>query len=155
MKKIFSIITILGVFAVSSVSAQYQTPRFGTAPNQDNTYRAMTLGLRIINDTAGTTTDTFTVRPSTFDNHIYLTVKDSVAIAANVTGSFLEDQLLVTINNTAGANHKVYFTGVGGAATNWQLSSSGASIALTASKRATIYFIFDGTAWVEQYRMVQ
>jgi hypothetical protein len=155
MKKILTIAALIIGFSATCL-AQHTTPRFGTAPNQDNTYRGMTLGLVYAQDTLGATTDTVLINLDKFTNHVSVTLKDSCVLAfRTVASNWFGDQLTVLINNTAGASHFVNFLGWSGYAsgsTQWRMAAAGTKISPVASKTAILRFFFDGVKWVEAGR---
>lgn len=147
MKKFLTIISTLLLVTIA-VSAQSTTPRFGITAGQDNTGRV--LNYRWYNPTDAAGADTVNLAPRAYSTVIKYSAVDSLAFDVTSTAScYAGDHLRFMVTNSSGSGHLVKFIG-----SNWQLSSSG-NITLTASKRATIDFIFDGTYWVETGRMVQ
>jgi hypothetical protein len=149
MKKILLILST--VLTGACCVAQSAAPRYGATPHSDNTGRVLNYKYKAIADTAGTTTDTLNLYPSGWENDYRLALTDSCALSCNTSNSYYGDQLLLDIENTTGAGHRVYFS-YGAWST---LPSAGAYITLASGKKAYILFRFNGTAWVEQYRMVQ
>lgn len=124
-------------------------PRWGTGVNQDNTGRILTYRYLLATDATGA--DTVKLAPRAFSTIIQYSAVDSLSFSlSNVTQCYIGDELQVLVTNSSGSGHLVKFVGTG-----WQFGSSGASITLTASKRANIAFIYDGIYWVEQSRLVQ
>lgn len=118
-------------------------------PNQDNTFRQLTN--RYYSPVDGTGADTISLFPQAFNTVIQYTATDSLAFqVTNLSKSYIGDQMTFLVLNSSGSGHQVKFVG-----SNWQVGSGGASISLTSGKRATIFFIFDGTYWLEQARTVQ
>lgn len=147
MKKI----VFLSLFvAMASVAlAQNTVPRYGIATNQDNTGRVMTWKYLKPTDAAGA--DTVKLFPKAYTTVVQFTALDSLAFnVTNLAQSYVGDELEFIVTNIAGSGHLVKFVG-----SNWQMGSGGAAITLTASKRANIFFVFDGTFWVENSRLVQ
>ena len=143
MKKfIFSIIAIL---AVTFVSAQSTSPRFGTAKNQDNTYRALTLGATTV-----TPTSTLVTLPAQTKFTNIVTVAStslSPTFTANVSSSYLGDQMKVLVAaNSAGTRTITLSTNLIGTATTQTVE---------ASKKASFTFLFDGSKWIETSRCVE
>lgn len=156
MKKILLAAVSLCLLTVTALG-QSSTPRYGTSPTQDNTFRNLSLKKVVIADTAGSTTDTIQILPSKFSNNYQLTVTDSVALSVqSLSSSYYSDRISLVVENTSGANHIVYFTnasykGVSG----WSMKTADMKISLSSGKRAFVQFYFDGTAWVEEYEIVQ
>lgn len=146
MKNILTLL-VLTAFALCA-KAQSSTPRFGTTPNQDNTGRSLTY--KYITKTDATGADTLRITTNAYVTIVKATVVDSLAFAPILTKAYAGDKLEFLITNSAGSGHLAKFVGA-----NWQVGTGGASLALTASKRATISFEFDGTYWVERCRTVQ
>jgi hypothetical protein len=100
-------------------------------------------------DAAGA--DTVNIFPRAYQTLIQYTATDSLAFAiSSLSQSYIGDQITLTVLNIAGSGHQVKFIG-----SNWQFGSGGAAMALTASKRASITFMFDGVYWLEQSRLAQ
>lgn len=147
MKKLLLFASFL-VFATVSF-AQNTTPRFGNAKNQDNTGRVATWRYITPTDAAGA--DTVKLLPHSYTTIVQYTAADSLAFnVTSLANCYVGDELQFLVTNVSGSGHQVKFVG-----SNWQVGSGGASITLTASKRANINFIFDGTYWVETSRLVQ
>lgn len=164
MKKIFSLSFLVALVAIlassfatpavlpSTSPVKVDTaiiPRWGTGANNDNTGRVLTWRYLLATDAAGA--DTVKLAPRAFSTTIQYSAVDSLAFSlSSLTQCYIGDELQVLITNSSGSGHLVKFVGTG-----WQFGSSGASITLTASKRANIAFVYDGIYWVEQSRLVQ
>jgi hypothetical protein len=147
MKKVLQL--ILAIAFVLPAVAQHTTPRFGTVAGDDNTGRILTYRYATVTDAAGA--DTVKLAPRAWTTIIQYTATDSLAFSVpTLTNSYVGDEITVLVTNSSGSGHLVKFVG-----SNWQVGSGGASLALTASKRANITFVFDGVTWVEQSRLVQ
>ena len=116
---------------VNKTLAQSNAPRFGTALGQDNTFRPLTLGVKELADTAGSTIDTVTFvsslsqRGSIFDMNVKLTLTDSCVLAISSDGnSRYGDRMHLIIANTSGANHKVKFLGYSGLTSQWLMNAA-------------------------------
>lgn len=158
MKKLFALLIALFAVTVCSynANAQHTSPRFGTAPNQDKTFRNLTNGYHVIADTAGSTKDTLRITPRVFSNNVVVTVKDSCVLGIYSVGdAFVGDRLTVTLQNTSGSNHFVEFLNVSGLSSYWGMSSTGTKISLTSAKSATLTFYFDGALWNEVSRSIR
>lgn len=131
-----------------SASAQSLTPRFGTKPNQDNTFRAMTLHAFTVPDS--TLGDSISIIPTAFDNYY----TDSVSSTYNGTFKFgavnttqLHQYDHVTITAIGASGNTVTFSAVG-----WKTAGTAT---LSSHGRAVLTFIFDGVYLVEKSRVVQ
>lgn len=148
MKKFLFISFVLGVL---TALAQYTTPRFGITPGDDNTGRVLTYNF--VGTAEATGPDTIKIAPNAYETLVRPsgTIKDSLKInVTNITRCRVGDRLTCVFQNSSGSGHKIVFIG-----SNFQFSSSGATITLVTLKRATITFIFDGVTWVEVSRVVQ
>lgn len=142
MKKIFSIVLL---FACVNTFAQSTSPRYGTAPNTDNTYRLMTNGFVALTDTVGA--DSVAIAPKYFNNVYKITLLDSFCLKQPVvTKCFAGDQLTL-IATAASGTPKLKFNG-----SNW-IGTGTAT--LSTGLRSVITFIFDGAKWVEKSRVTQ
>ena len=157
MFKKISLIAIASVLACSFTSdAQSTSPRFGTASNQDKTFRSVALYLTEIEDTAGSTTDTVTISPNGYCGHVIMTVTDSAVLSIrSVATSYLGDNFTITLQNTSGSGHFVDFLGYSVLATKWGMASTGTKISLASGLTATLKFYFDGTTWNEVSRSIR
>ena len=139
-----NLIVIIALFIGVSVSAQSTSPRFGTAKNQDNTYRVLTLKKAAIVDAAGN--DTVSVVPSAYMSYVTCDAVDSVTVKiGSVASSYFGDNLQLIVSGTSGK--KVKFIGS-------NLLTAGTAT-LSSNGRAVITFVFDGAKWVESARVVQ
>jgi hypothetical protein len=95
--------------------------------------------------------DTTTVVPKNYHTEVSIPILvDSISIkVTNTANSYYGDELCVCIINSSSGT-KVKF--IGG---TFEVGSGTSVITLTASKRANIKFVFDGTKWVEVSRLVQ
>lgn len=155
MKKIITLMFLLGTF-ISGVSAQGSypgRPMFGTAPNQDNTGRALTYGYAAIGDTVGSTVDTILIIPNNYNKVYMCTVADSAVIAIKGLSTSFTGSFITIIMEGKSTSQWIKFLGYSGLATQWVTSNT--KISPAASKRAIITFFCDGTAWIECYRFVQ
>ncbi len=154
--KIISIVAFL--FAISfTVKAQHTypgIPLYGTAANQDRTYRSLQIGTAsIVNTTVGSI-DTITLIPgfvsgagAVFHKNYFLTVSDTAVLAikdvsSSYTGSTMS--LFITSPNT---NSLVKFLGYSGFATQWALDSAGTSYLPTQSHYLIMNFVCTGSKW--------
>lgn len=144
MKKlIFALIAI--AFSLS-VEAQTATPRFGTSKNQDNTYRAMTLGTL-------TVTPTSTMVTVFSNNKFYslttvATTSISPTFTANVANAYLADQMDILVTANATGTRTITL------GTNF-IANAVSTQTLAASKQALFRFVFDGSKYVEVGRSIQ
>ena len=146
MKNILILFSAL--FFVASASAQVATPRTGTGPNNDNTYRAMTQNWKVVTDAAGN--DTAKLNLNAYKTIVKIALVDSVSINFTpITRCYAGDEVQFLVKNSAGGT-KVKFVG-----SNVEGDSGIGSLTLTASKRANVIFTFDGTTWLEKSRVVQ
>ena len=147
MKKIIllSFIFALG-FSINS-EAQNTVPRYGITPNADNTGRVLTYAFTAITDKAGK--DSFTIAANAFQTNYIATVADSVAYLGNVTNCYAGDHITFVFIKAAGTGTALFLGG------NFKTSTASVRVSLTANKRTTIDFIFDGTYWLETSRVTQ
>lgn len=148
MKNIFLLVALtLGI--TFSTSAQSTLPRTGNSVSVDNTYRGLQQKYRAVTDAAGL--DTVNLNLNAFHTLVRVSLTDSVAFAfPTISNCFYGDKVTITVINSAGGV-AVRFAGA-----NVQcVSALPSRLAITASKRANITFIFDGTTWVEQSRLAQ
>ena len=98
-----------------------------------------------------TTQNTTIIVPKHYHTEISIpSLTDSTNIrVSNTANSYYGDELCVRIINTS-TGTKVKF--IGG---TFEFGSGTSVMTLTASKRANIKFVFDGTKWVEVSRLVQ
>lgn len=141
MKKIFLLALFVSFAAIAM--AQSTSPRFGTAKNQDNTFRILTNAYTTATDAAGA--DSTTVNPAAFNSIIRVALTDSLTFRNPVvTRSFAGDQL--TIVATGASGNRVKFTG-----SNWV---SAGTATLSSGGSAVITFVFNGSKWAERSRSV-
>lgn len=141
MKKI---LVVLSVLFTTVAFSQSTSPRWGTTPNKDNSYRGLQLKKITVTDEAGA--DTVNVAPNAYSSLVMVASLDSLTLGSpTVTKCFLGDELTLLITGTSG--DKVKFTG-----SNWV--SSGTAT-LSSGLKAVIKFVFDGAKWVEASRVVQ
>jgi hypothetical protein len=153
MKKILLIASFVAVIATTF--AQTTTPRTGTKKNQDNTYRGLDIKYVDVNKDA-TGLDTITLNPSAFHTMVYFdSLVDSVAFKiGSITPAYFGDKLEFHFTNSSSGKVVRWAGG------NWDpatvtIGSQGGAVYLTASKKATVVFHFDGRKWVEAYRTIQ
>lgn len=147
---------VLMFVASTNGYAQKTYPRFGTASNQDNTYRGLTNSLVYVADTGGATVDTLTILPSTYTNFVDVTLKDSCVLAFKSIGnSFYGDEIIVNIHATAGSGKFINFLGYSKLASKWGMASTGTKISVATSSTATLTFVFDGVLWNEKSRVIR
>lgn len=146
MKKIFSLLVLVSIFFCAT--AQNTVPRFGITPDADNTGRVLTYKLYAPTDVAGK--DSFTVAANAFQTYVVpSTIVDSVVFLGNVTNCYLGDHVTFCFAKGANAGTVLFLGG------NWLLGTASTRMALTANKKSTIDFIFNGTKWVETGRLTQ
>lgn len=115
--------------------------RFGTASDQDTTGRTLTYAL--LSPAYAATIALVVNAFKTFCQYALLT--GALTTTANTTGNYIGDTL-VCLFLADGTNRTVTFsTGFAPSAT----------LVVTASKRASCSFVWDGTAWVETGRAIQ
>lgn len=141
MKKVFLILAC--ALTVSIATAQSTTPRQGNL---------ITLKIAT-NDAAGADTIKFTptewrtiLSPSS-------TITDTLCyMIKDISRCHLGDEIVCSVTNSSGSGNKIKFVGF---AYPFAVSGSDTVIALTASKRAVIKFMFNGATWVETSKIVQ
>lgn len=144
MKRLFSIIFL---FSLSfSVIGQHTTPRFGTAPNQDNTGRVLTYNYQTYTFVSGV--DSLKLVPNAFETFVNAgAMTDSLTIKfSNVKSSYVGDQVTI-YGSGSGASRKLKFD-----PTN---CSVGVTLTAASSKYVSIKFVFDGAKWIEVSRFTQ
>jgi len=146
MKKLILFLSFMFALAINS-NAQNVVPRYGITPNADNTGRVLTYAYAAVTDKAGK--DSITVNANAFQTNYINTVTDSVAFIANVTNCYAGDHITFCFIKGAGTGTALFLGG------NWKVSTASVRLSLTASKRTTIDFIFDGTYWLETGRVTQ
>jgi len=145
MKKILSI-ALLFALAIGA-TAQSTSPRFGTTPGKDNTFRTLSNAYLTPTDAASATIDTFAVYPKNFRTIIRLALVDSVCAGnPTVTRSYAGDEITFVISAASGTPF-LRFVG-----SNWITAGTAT---MTTRLRSVIKFIFDGAKWVETGRYTQ
>lgn len=154
MKKILIALSFVAFVATATI-AQTTTPRAGTRAGQDNTYRGLAYKY-VAPDKDATGLDTITLNPSTFHTQVYFdSLVDSVAFKiGSASKSFLGDELEFQFTNTS-AGKVIRWAGSLWDPATVTIGSQGGAVYLTASKKATVVFHFDGRKWVEAYRTIQ
>jgi hypothetical protein len=143
MKK--AILALVLCFSVALASAQSTTPRFGTVPGRDNTYRVLTNSYASFTDVAGN--DGTAVTPATFNNVYRVALLDSFTFTQPVVTKSKAADNITIIASAASGTPKLKFSG-----SNWVTAGTAT---LSTGLRAVITFIFDGAKWVESSRVVQ
>jgi hypothetical protein len=146
MKKIIFFLSFMFALAINS-EAQNTVPRYGITPNADNTGRVLTYAFAAVTDKAGK--DSITIAANAFQTNYIATVTDSVAYLGNVTNCYAGDHITFCFIKGSGTGTALFLGG------NWKVSTASVRLSLTASKRTTIDFIFDGTYWLETGRSTQ
>ncbi len=145
MKKIFA------VLAIGLLTLTVQAQRFGTGASSDNTGAALNYTQHI--NYALTNADS--ISPDAFNSYFAfnaMTHAETIYLKHNKAKKwdrtvleFTSDTLtagrVITIGSTA--TSPVYIT------------TSGATLTAKTSKKVFLYFIFDGTAWYEEQRVIQ
>ena len=141
MKNILSIIALSLCF-VFGVSAQSTLPRWGGGPPQnDNTGRVLTYALKTVTTT--TATATLYQKVNAYKTIIKVgPVNSAITDSVNVTNAYVGDEIVFIFS--AGATGSTITFG------NHMVPS--ATMVVDASSKATVSFIFDGTAWIETGR---
>lgn len=138
------IILILLAFIGTTVSAQSTSPRFGTSSKDDNTGRVLTYAKISLTDAAGA--DSATLYTTNYSTVVAVALTDSFTLKSpTVKKCYYSDRLTIIATGTSGK--KLKFTG-----SNW--IATGAAT-LSSGGKAVINFVFDGTKWVEEARVVQ
>lgn len=144
MKKILVLFTIAIVFTQACI-AQSSSPRFGTAPNQDNTGRVLNYVYRTATD--ATAADSIVINANAWETVYNITLKDSFTLKQPlVTHCFFGDQLVLVCSAPSGTPF-LKFTG--------SLWVTTGKATLSTGLRAIIKLRFDGAKWVEESRVVQ
>lgn len=146
MKKILFAIIAIATFTACNNTAQAQStsPRFGTTPGRDNTYRTLTNGYTAITDAVAA--DTSTLYPAKFNSYYRISLVDSLYMASpTITKSYAGDNITLIVSGASGT--KLKFAG-----SNWQ---SAGTATLSSGANAILTFVFSGTKWVESSRVVQ
>ncbi len=143
MKKLFSLVIIATMFAVS-VSAQSTSPRWGGGPPQnDNTGRILTYASKAVTTTSATAVSYQVV--SAWETIITVgTLKRALTDSLSIKYSYLGDRVtFIFTADTLTAGRVVTFGN--------NIKSAG-TLTVPVSKKATASFIFDGVIWVETKR---
>ena len=157
MKKIILLAFMVSLVLTSFSQTYPARPLFGTAPNQNNTGSSVTYNLVALGDTAGSTTDTVTIIPNNYTKYYSFTLKDSADLVIQSTNnSYTGSIMYVTIFNTSGSNHFLYFGGYSGLATQW-IFPSGVSQKVTCNSGNTtiVAFLCTGVGWQELWTSKQ
>lgn len=117
------------------------TPRFGVGVNQDNTGRVETLGYQNPAYAAS-----IALKLNSFVTLIvFQTLTGALSLTAEVARPFAGDELQLLFVSDGTGRTITFSTG---------FTVSAATLALTASKKGSIRFCFDGATWVETGRCV-
>ena len=138
-----NILLLIGLsFGVIFSQAQSTSPRWGGGPPQnDNTGRVLTYALKTVTTTTATAVSYQKV--NAFQTIIKVgPVNSSFTDSVNVTNAYVGDQIIFIFS--AGAT--------GGTVTFGNNMVPSATMAVDASSKATVSFIFDGVAWIETAR---
>lgn len=139
MKKILFLLVATTTMAAASF-AQHTTPRFGTSVSSDNSGRTITQGFKSVAYAA-----TVALKPNTqFTTVVVGQLTGAITVTATVTNAYAGDILRICFSADT-TNRVVTFT------TGFQ---SAGTVTVTASKYATVSFIFNGATWVELSRTV-
>lgn len=141
MKKLLFAVALM--LSATFANAQSTSPRFGTTPAGDNTYRKLNLAYTSVTDAAGA--DTTTLRTSKFTSYYRISLVDSLTLTPVVTSCNAGDNLVLVVTGTSG--NKLKFTGSNFVSAGAATLSSGAT--------AVITFVFTGAKWAEKSRIVQ
>jgi hypothetical protein len=143
--KMKKLIFALSLLVSTAIFAQSTTPKFGTTPGTDNTFRKLNNGYTLFTDVAGN--DAATIAPKYFNNVYKVVLLDSFTFSnPTVTSSSVCDNITI-ICTAASGTPKLKFTG-----SNWITAGTAT---LSTGLRAVITFVFDGAKWVERSRVVQ
>jgi hypothetical protein len=133
MKKLFASIFLI-VLCFGAIG-QSTTPRFGTAANQDNTGRMLTWGYK---SKAYQAVDTIKSRVYDYTYKVG-TLTGALTLKAVVTGNYLGDRLNILFTDDGSGRVITFSTGF----------SSGGTLTMQASSKATVYFVFNGVGWYQ------
>ncbi len=141
MKKLLSIITLSLCFIIG-VSAQSTLPRWGSGPpRNDNTGRVLTYQLKTVNTT--TATAVAYQKINAYKTIIKVgTLQAALTDSVDVTNAYVGDEIVFIF--TADASGRTVTFG------NNMVAS--ATMAVDASSKATVSFVFDGVKWIETGR---
>lgn len=144
MKKFLSLLALL-VF-VLVVSAQSTSPRFGTLKSQDNTGRTLSYGYVTATDAAGF--DSIKVTPKNYETIYNLTIStDSLRFGSPVLTQSYAGDIIKIIISSGSTGKKLTFKSP-------NIIGQG-TLTSTTKGKAVIAMIFDGSKWVELYRLAQ
>jgi len=147
MKKILSLIVILGLSAVTMYAQ-----RWDNAPG-DNTGRQLTFASTTV---TLATTDSISPRFSeTFYTFATLTEAKTLIIKTNAARKWDRVTLEFTSDSNVGGWVVTFSTTSGGVINSLWTTDASDELNPGQSKSATITFLFDGTKWTEQTRSVQ
>lgn len=133
MKKFIS---ILFLCAITFIGAQSTSPRFGTLKNQDNTGRILTYGY-----IAPAYAATYTITTNAYETTVKMgTLTGAQTLVAAVGSCHVTDKLILVL--TADGTNRIVTFSTG-------FSSAAGSITVGSSTSITVYFTFNGTAWVQ------
>lgn len=154
MKKILCI----SLFLISTifVNSQTVTPRWGLPPQNDNTYRTLTL----YNSTVTPTGTLITIAPKSSYYNLITVASTSIipTFTANVTKAYFGDKVdIVLLANSTASRVVTFSTNITPNAlqTFTALSTAATTIALPASKALYWGWIFNGIKYVETYRTLE
>ena len=143
MKNIFLLLCLL---CVGLVSAQSNSPRFGTTKTQDNTGRVLTYGYVTATDATGF--DSIKVAPKNYETIYNLTIStDSLRFGSPVLTQCYTGDIIKIIVSSGSTGKKLTFKSP-------NIVSQG-TITSTTKGKAVLALIFDGAKWVELYRLAQ
>lgn len=118
-----------------AVTAQHTVPRFGILKNQDNTGRVLTYGYA-----APAYAATYVVNSSYYEMTVKIgTLTGALTLTSNVTKNYVGDKLNILLTDDGSGRVVTFGTGF----------TSGGNITMTASAKATIYFVFNGVGWFQ------
>lgn len=139
MKKIFFL--LLATISIATAAfAQNNKPRFGTGAGDDNTGRTITQSYKAVPYAASVA-----LRPNTQLTTVVVgQLAGNISITTTNTQSYIGDIMRICFS-ADGTNRVVTFS------TGFQ---SAGTVTVTASKYATVSFIFNGSTWIELSRTV-
>ena len=106
-----NILIALFVICGFAASAQSTSPRFGTAKNEDRTYRALYLTKTTLTDATGN--DTSSIKPNAFTSYYALAAVDSTSIKIGSTAtSYYGDMIRLIVTGTSGKMIKFVGTNI-------------------------------------------
>lgn len=143
MKKLISLFAL--VFAIGMASAQFTTPRFGSAANEDNTGRTITYWY---STPAAPYTGTQSVYQNVSNQTIQAIYTSSTSVSATLNANITNCHALdiqTFVFRTAATTTVVATFGTG-------YKPKTATTTVLPSSRSIIQFFFDGVEWVEEWR---